>query len=42
MQWNRRLADVLHEREDGKLVLDVRKFHDTVPTEPTATFPYPS
>jgi inward rectifier potassium channel len=28
--WDRRLADVLREREDGKLVLDVRKFHDTV------------
>ena len=28
--WGRRLADVLREREDGKLVLDVRKFHDTV------------
>lgn len=30
MHWNRRLADVLHERADGKLVLDVRKFHDTL------------
>jgi inward rectifier potassium channel len=29
--WGRRLADILHERPDGKLVLDVRKFHDTVP-----------
>lgn len=28
--WGRRLADVLRERADGKLVLDVRKFHDTV------------
>lgn len=28
--WGRRLADVLREREDGKLVVDVRKFHDTV------------
>lgn len=28
--WGRRLADVLRERDDGKLVLDVRKFHDTV------------
>jgi inward rectifier potassium channel len=28
--WDRRLADVLHEREDGTLVMDVRKFHDTV------------
>lgn len=30
LAWGRRLADVLREREDGKLVLDVRKFHDTV------------
>lgn len=30
VSWGRRLADVLREREDGKLVLDVRKFHDTV------------
>jgi inward rectifier potassium channel len=29
--WDRRLADVLREREDGKLVMDVRKFHDTLP-----------
>jgi inward rectifier potassium channel len=28
--WGRRLADILRERDDGKLVLDVRKFHDTV------------
>lgn len=28
--WGRRFADVLCERGDGKLVLDVRKFHDTV------------
>jgi inward rectifier potassium channel len=28
--FGRRLADVLREREDGKLVMDVRKFHDTV------------
>lgn len=29
--WDARLADVLSERADGKLVMDVRKFHDTVP-----------
>jgi inward rectifier potassium channel len=39
--WGARLADVLRERSDGKIELDVRKFHETVPTEPTATFPYP-
>ena len=25
-----RLADILHERADGKIEMDVRKFHDTV------------
>jgi inward rectifier potassium channel len=39
--WGARLADVLSERPDGRLVLDVRKFHDTVPTKPDATFPFP-
>jgi inward rectifier potassium channel len=39
--WGARHADILHEREDGNLVLDLNKFHDTVPTEPTPTFPYP-
>ena len=38
--WGARLADVLREREDGVLELDIRKFHDVVPTEPTAEFPY--
>lgn len=39
--WGARLADVLSERPDGQMILDVRRFHDLVPTEPTATFPYP-
>jgi inward rectifier potassium channel len=39
--WGARLADILSERPDGRLTLDLRKFHDTVPTKPTATFPYP-
>lgn len=39
--WGARHADILTEREDGMLVLDVRRFHDTVPTVPTETFPYP-
>ena len=41
IQWGARHADVLSEDEDGNLTLDVRKFDDVVPTEPTATFPYP-
>jgi inward rectifier potassium channel len=39
--WGARHADVLSETPDGNLVLDVRRFHDVVPTEPTAEFPYP-
>jgi inward rectifier potassium channel len=39
--WGARHADVLSEDEKGNLVLDVRKFHDVVATEPTADFPYP-
>ncbi len=40
--WGARLADVLSELPDGRLRLDVRKFDDLVPTEPTETFPYPN
>jgi inward rectifier potassium channel len=39
--WGHRLADVLSETPDGHLLLDLRKFHDIEPTEPTAEFPYP-
>jgi inward rectifier potassium channel len=39
--WGARHADVLSEREDGKLVLDIRRFHDVEPTTPTEAFPYP-
>jgi inward rectifier potassium channel len=39
--WGARLADVLSELPNGKLQLDVRKFDTLVPTEPTASFPYP-
>ncbi len=39
--WGARLSDILSERPDGIIELDVRKFHQTVPTEPTESFPYP-
>ena len=39
--WGARLADVLRELPDGRLELDVRKFHGTEPTPPTPDFPYP-
>jgi inward rectifier potassium channel len=40
--WGARHADVLSEDEHGNLILDVRKFHDTVPTVPIDGFPYPA
>jgi inward rectifier potassium channel len=39
--WGHRLADVLSETPDGHLLLDLRRFQDVEPTEPTAEFPYP-
>jgi inward rectifier potassium channel len=39
--WGARHADVLSEDEAGNVILDVRKFHDVVRTEPTEQFPYP-
>jgi inward rectifier potassium channel len=39
--WGARLADILSERPDGRIELDVRKFHQIVGTKPNATFPYP-
>jgi inward rectifier potassium channel len=38
--WGARHADVLTEQPDGSIVLDLRKFHDTIPTQATAEFPY--
>ncbi len=41
IMWGHRMADVLSETPDGHLLLDLRKFNDLEPTEPTAEFPYP-
>ena len=38
--WGARHADILSEQPDGSLVLDLTKFHDTVPTQATEDFPY--
>jgi inward rectifier potassium channel len=38
--WGARLADLLSERPNGDLLVDVRRFHDVVATEPCAEFPY--
>jgi len=39
--WGARHADILSERPDGLIEMDVRKFDDLVATEPTPHFPYP-
>jgi inward rectifier potassium channel len=39
--WGARLADVLSEEANGDVVLDLRKFHEIVPTKPQEGFPYP-
>jgi inward rectifier potassium channel len=39
--WGARHADVLSEDEHGNVILDIRRFHDIVPTEPIDGFPYP-
>jgi inward rectifier potassium channel len=36
-----RHVDILTENGDGSITLDLRRFHDTIPTEPTPDFPYP-
>ena len=39
--WGARHADILSEADNGDLILDLAKFHDTEPTQPTGGFPYP-
>lgn len=39
--WGARHADILSEDPGGRIVLDVRRFHELVPTEPIDDFPYP-
>ena len=41
VRWGARHVDLLSERPDGGLRLDVRRFHEVLPTQPTPTFPYP-
>ena len=38
--WGARHADVLSERPDGDLVVDVSRFHDLVAVEASEHFPY--
>jgi inward rectifier potassium channel len=39
--WGAQFADILSEDEFGELVIDLRKFHEILPSEPSADFPYP-
>lgn len=39
--WGARHADILSERPDGGLRVDLTHFHETVPTKPIPDFPYP-
>lgn len=41
VRWGARHADMLSERPDGGLQLDMGEFHRVVPSAPTPTFPYP-
>jgi inward rectifier potassium channel len=41
VRWGARHADMLSERADGTLQLDMQQFHRIVPTLRTPTFPYP-
>jgi inward rectifier potassium channel len=41
VQWGARHADMLSERPDGGLTLDMNEFHRVVATKPTAEFPHP-
>jgi inward rectifier potassium channel len=39
--WGARHVDILSEGDDGQILMDVRRFHEIKPTEPTPEFPYP-
>jgi inward rectifier potassium channel len=39
--WGARLGDILSEEANGDVILDLRRFHEIVPTSPQEGFPYP-
>jgi inward rectifier potassium channel len=41
VRFGHRYADTVRELTDGRIELDVRRFHDTIPTKPIEGFPYP-
>lgn len=40
--YGARHADILAENPDGSITLNLRRFHDVLPTAPTEGFPYPA
>ena len=40
IRWGARHADMLSERPDGRLRIDMSRFHELEPTKPTDEFPY--
>jgi inward rectifier potassium channel len=41
IEWGARHADILNELPDGRLRVDMTRFHEIQPTTPNADFPYP-
>jgi inward rectifier potassium channel len=41
VRWGHRYADMLSERPNGGFLLDMTKFDEVMPTEPTEAFPFP-
>lgn len=41
VSFGTRPTDIVSETPDGNMLLDLRRFHELVPTAPTAAFPWP-
>ena len=41
LEWGARHADVLSELPDGRMRLDMNRFHELLPTKATPDFPFP-
>jgi inward rectifier potassium channel len=39
--WGARHGDIISEDAEGNVILDIRRFHHVVATEPLEGFPYP-
>ena len=42
LRWGMRHADIIEETAEGGIIVDLTRFHDVVPSQPTAAFPYPT